>query len=89
MRDSWTHQRRLRRIPCLRVFPRPADRYGRCAQRGVGGFDGKAFGDRSRKLLPSPGLKDARCWIMCSHFVLTLAARRGSNFNVRRDLNSV
>ena len=27
--------------------------------------------------------------LMCSHFVLTLAARRGSNFNVRRDLNSV
>jgi AAA+ superfamily predicted ATPase len=26
---------------------------------------------------------------MCSHFVLTLAARRGSSFNVRRDLNSV
>jgi SpoVK/Ycf46/Vps4 family AAA+-type ATPase len=40
--------------------------------------------------LPSPGLKEAPVLdLMCSHFVLTLAARRGSNFNVRRDLNSV
>ncbi|MEO8857108.1 MAG: AAA family ATPase [Burkholderiaceae bacterium] len=40
--------------------------------------------------LASPGLKDAPVLdLMCSHFVLTLAARRGSNFNVRRDLNSV
>ena len=38
----------------------------------------------------SPGLKNAPLLdLMCSHFVLTLAARRGSNFNVRRDLNSV
>jgi SpoVK/Ycf46/Vps4 family AAA+-type ATPase len=41
-------------------------------------------------VLPSPGLKDAPVMdLMCSHFVLTLAARRGSSFNVRRDLNSV
>jgi len=41
-------------------------------------------------LLASPGLADAPVLdLMCSHFVLTLAARRGSNFNVRRDLNSV
>ncbi len=41
-------------------------------------------------VLASPGLKDAPVLdLMCSHFVLTLAARRGSNFNVRRDLNSV
>ncbi len=40
--------------------------------------------------LPSPGLKEAPVLdLMCSHFVLTLAARRGSNFNVRRDLNGV
>ena len=40
--------------------------------------------------LTSPGLKEAPVMdLMCSHFVLTLAARRGSNFNVRRDLNSV
>ena len=44
----------------------------------------------SRMVLPSPGLKDAPVLdLMCSHFVLTLAARRGSSFNVRRDLNSV
>jgi len=43
-----------------------------------------------KMVLPSPGLKDAPVLdLMCSHFVLTLAARRGSNFNVRRDLNSV
>ena len=47
--------------------------------------------DRSGALvLASPGLTDAPLLdLMCSHFVLTLAARRGSNFNVRRDLNSV
>ncbi|MBP6854503.1 MAG: AAA family ATPase [Rhodoferax sp.] len=47
--------------------------------------------DRSGALVfVSPGLKDAPVLdLMCSHFVLTLAARRGSNFNVRRDLNSV
>ncbi len=40
--------------------------------------------------LPSPGLKEAPVLdLMCSHFVLTLAARRGANFNLRRDLNSV
>ncbi len=44
----------------------------------------------SRMVLPSPGLKDAPVLdLMCSHFVLTLAARRGSSFNVRRDLNNV
>jgi len=44
----------------------------------------------SKLVLASPGLKDAPVLdLMCSHFVLTLAARRGSNFNVRRDLNSV
>ncbi len=43
-----------------------------------------------KPVLPSPGLKNAPVLdLMCSHFVLTLAARRGSNFNVRRDLNSV
>ena len=42
------------------------------------------------RVLISPGLSDAPVLdLMCSHFVLTLAARRGSNFNVRRDLNSV
>ena len=44
----------------------------------------------SKTALASPGLRDAPVLdLMCSHFVLTLAARRGSSFNVRRDLNSV
>jgi ATPase family associated with various cellular activities (AAA) len=41
-------------------------------------------------LLVSPGLKDAPVLdLMCSQFVLTLAARMGSGFNARRDLNGV
>ena len=40
--------------------------------------------------LPSPGLKEAPVLdLMCSHFVLSLAARQGAKFNVRRDLNSL
>jgi SpoVK/Ycf46/Vps4 family AAA+-type ATPase len=43
-----------------------------------------------QQLLLSPGLKEAPVLdLMCSHFVLTLAARQGSKFNVRRDLNSL
>jgi len=39
---------------------------------------------------PSPGLKDAPVLdLMCSHFVLTLAAKQGGKFNVRRDLNGL
>ena len=42
------------------------------------------------QLLVSPGLKDAPVLdLMCSQFVLTLAARMGSGFNARRDLNGV
>ncbi len=42
------------------------------------------------KLLASPGLKDAPVLdLMCSHFVLALAAKQGAKFNVRRDLNSL
>ncbi|MBK5206727.1 MAG: AAA family ATPase [Polaromonas sp.] len=38
----------------------------------------------------SPGLKEAPVLdLMCSHFVLTLAARQGAKFNVRRDLMSL
>lgn len=41
-------------------------------------------------LLLSPGLKNAPVLdLMCSQFVLTLAARQGAKFNVRRDLNSL
>ena len=39
---------------------------------------------------PSPGLADAPVLdLMCSHFVLTLVAKHGSRFNVRRDLNGL
>ena len=48
-----------------------------------------SVGDQSQWLL-SPGLKEAPVLdLMCSHFVLTLAARQGAKFNVRRDLNSL
>jgi SpoVK/Ycf46/Vps4 family AAA+-type ATPase len=41
-------------------------------------------------ILPSPGLGDSPVLdLMCSHFVLTLAAKQGPKFNVRRDLNSL
>jgi hypothetical protein len=40
--------------------------------------------------LPSPGFREAPVLeLMCSHFVLTLAARQGPRFNVRRDLNGL
>jgi SpoVK/Ycf46/Vps4 family AAA+-type ATPase len=40
--------------------------------------------------VPSPGLLDAPVLdLMCSHFVLTLAAKQGPKFNVRRDFNSL
>ena len=42
------------------------------------------------QVLPSPGLRDAPVLdLMCSHFVLTLAAKPGGKFNVRRDLNGL
>ena len=41
-------------------------------------------------LLASPGLSTTPVLeMMCSQFVLTLAAKQGSKFNVRRDLNSL
>ncbi len=51
----------------------------------------RLVGERSGELmLASPVLREAPVLDrMCSHFVLTLAARRGSSFNVRRDLNNV
>lgn len=43
----------------------------------------------ARIFLP-PGLRQAPVLdLMCSHFVLTLAARQGPRFNVRRDLNTL
>ena len=42
------------------------------------------------QLLPSPGLSEAPVLdLMCSQFVLTLAAKQGGKFNVRRDLNGL
>jgi SpoVK/Ycf46/Vps4 family AAA+-type ATPase len=44
----------------------------------------------SEGLLASPGLATTPVLeMMCSQFVLTLAAKQGSKFNVRRDLNSL
>jgi len=46
-------------------------------------------GSDARVFLP-PGLRQAPVLdLMCSHFVLTLAARQGPRFNVRRDLNTL
>jgi len=46
--------------------------------------------EQPQQTLLSPGLKEAPVLdLMCSHFVLTLAARQGAKFNVRRDLNSL
>ncbi|MBG6071517.1 MULTISPECIES: ATP-binding protein [unclassified Polaromonas] len=46
--------------------------------------------EHPQQWLLSPGLKDAPVLdLMCSHFVLTLAARQGAKFNVRRDLTSL
>ena len=46
--------------------------------------------EHPQQWLLSPGLKEAPVLdLMCSHFVLTLAARQGAKFNVRRDLTSL
>ncbi|WP_367848154.1 ATP-binding protein [Rhodoferax sp. WC2427] len=48
------------------------------------------FDPANPQLVASPGLKTAPVLdLMCSHFVLTLVARQGPKFNVRRDLNSL
>ncbi|MGR4868434.1 ATP-binding protein [Variovorax sp. LARHSF232] len=53
------------------------------------GFDAIAGVTRAQSL-PSPGLREAPVLeLMCSHFVLTLAAKQGPRFNVRRDLNGL
>ena len=50
----------------------------------------KARKSPSDAFLLSPGLTNAPVLdLMCSHFVLTLAANQGAKFNVRRDLNSL
>ncbi|HEY1091193.1 MAG TPA: AAA family ATPase [Burkholderiaceae bacterium] len=44
----------------------------------------------THQAIASPGLELAPVLdLMCSHFVLTLVARQGPKFNVRRDLNSL
>ncbi|MDM0046692.1 ATP-binding protein [Variovorax dokdonensis] len=49
-----------------------------------------ATGVARGQCLPSPGLREAPVLeLMCSHFVLTLAAKQGPRFNVRRDLNGL
>ena len=41
-------------------------------------------------MLATPGMQNAPVLdLMCSHFVLTLAAQQGSKFNVRRDINGL
>ena len=46
--------------------------------------------DDALQVLLSPGLVDAPVLdLMCSHFVLSLAARQGAKFNLRRDINSL
>ena len=46
--------------------------------------------EHPQQWLLSPGLKEAPVLdLMCSHFVLSLAARQGAKFNVRRDLTSL
>ena len=46
-------------------------------------------GPDARVFVP-PGLRQAPVLdLMCSHFVLTLAAQQVSKFNVRRDINGL
>ena len=67
-----------------RQFPQPAD----AAPRPVG-ESRPTLGADARVFLPS-GLRQAPVLdLMCSHFVLNLAARQGPRFNVRRDLNTL
>lgn len=59
------------------------------ARRTAQELSGAAVSARAQAL-PSPGLRDAPVLdLMCSHFVLTLAAKQGQRFNVRRDLNGL
>lgn len=47
-------------------------------------------GPLDARVFVPPGLRQAPVLdLMCSHFVLTLAARQGPRFNVRRDLNTL
>lgn len=49
-----------------------------------------ARGHAAGPLLMPPGVRDAPVLdLMCSHFVLSLVARQGARFNLRRDLNAL
>lgn len=66
--------------------PEPATRARpeRAATRALAG------GHAAGPLLLPPGVRDAPVLdLMCSHFVLSLVARQGARFNLRRDLNSL
>lgn len=52
--------------------------------------EARALGTGEGRLHVPHGLRQAPVLdLMCSHFVLTLAARQGPRFNVRRDLNTL
>lgn len=66
--------------------PEPATRARpeRAATRALAG------GHAAGPLLMPPGVRDAPVLdLMCSHFVLSLVARQGARFNLRRDLNAL
>ena len=66
-------------VPATRTVPEPREAR---EPRHVVPLDARVF-------VP-PGLRQAPVLdLMCSHFVLTLAARQGPRFNVRRDLNTL
>ncbi len=52
--------------------------------------EARLHGALEARVFVPPGLRQAPVLeLMCSHFVLTLAARQGPRFNVRRDLNTL
>jgi len=52
--------------------------------------EGRGHGAAEGRMFVPHGLRQAPVLdLMCSHFVLTLAARQGPRFNVRRDLNTL
>ncbi|MBL8388251.1 MAG: ATP-binding protein [Hydrogenophaga sp.] len=54
------------------------------------GHEPRAAAALDARVFVPPGLRQAPVLdLMCSHFVLTLAARQGQRFNVRRDLNTL
>lgn len=66
--------------------PEPATRARpeRAATRALAG------GHAAGPLLMPPGVRDAPVLdLMCSHFVLSLVARQGARFHLRRDLNAL